>query len=98
MALVLKHRSQTIPPDTKVITDEVQKGVVDQTLRGIQEGNKNIYDDLKNIADQLPEDTGIIYFGNRTTNGTWRIAVSGVNLSVQRRESGAWVEKTAFLP
>lgn len=35
--------------------------------------------------------------GNSETDGTWRFAISGNDLSVQRRESGSWVEKSAFL-
>lgn len=96
--LVLKHRAQTIPPDTKPIKDEAVKGPVDETLRGIQESNKNIFDDLKNISAQLPQDTGVIYFGDPTTNGTWRIIVSGLNLSVQLLEASVWNEKSAFTP
>lgn len=96
--LVLNHRAQTIPPDTKTIADLKAKGVLDETLRGIQEGNKNIFDDLKNISNQLPQESGALYFGDPTTDGTWRIIVDGVNLSVQLRTSGAWVEKTAFTP
>lgn len=41
---------------------------------------------------------GVLYFGDPTTNGTWRIIPDGNNLSVQRRESGSYVEKTAFEP
>ncbi len=96
--LVLKHRAQTIPPDTNPIKDGAVKGPVDETLRGIQESNKNIFDDLNNIAKQLPQDTGVVYFGDPNTNGTWRIIVDGNNLAVQRLESAVWVEKSAFTP
>lgn len=37
------------------------------------------------------------YFGDENTDGSWRITVSGTNLLVERRESGVWVEKSAFL-
>lgn len=37
------------------------------------------------------------YFGAEGVDGSWRITVSGSNLLVERRESGVWVEKSAFL-
>lgn len=39
-----------------------------------------------------------IYFGNSTTNGSWRIGTSGNNLVQERREGGVWVEKVAATP
>lgn len=41
---------------------------------------------------------GTTYFGDSTTDGTWRITPVGNNLSVQRREAGSWVEKSAYVP
>jgi len=38
------------------------------------------------------------YFGDPSTDGSWRITVSGSNLSVQRRESSVWEEKGVFEP
>lgn len=38
-----------------------------------------------------------VYFGDANTNGSWRITTSGNNLVIERRESGSWVEKGAFL-
>jgi len=38
-----------------------------------------------------------VYFGDTTSEGSWRMYVSGNNLVVERRESGVWVEKSAFL-
>lgn len=40
---------------------------------------------------------GTIYIGDPNTNGSWRFTVIGNNLIVERRESGVWVEKSAFL-
>lgn len=40
----------------------------------------------------------IKYFGDATTDGSWRIGVSGADLLVEKRESGVWVEKSAFQP
>ncbi len=42
--------------------------------------------------------TSAIYFGDSATDGTWKIVRSGNNLSFQRRESGAYVEKGNFVP
>lgn len=42
--------------------------------------------------------TTYLYFGPSGTDGTWRIGRSGNNLVVERRESGSYVEKGAFIP
>ena len=39
-----------------------------------------------------------LYFGDSGTDGSWRIYVSGANLIIEKRESGSWVEKGAYLP
>lgn len=39
-----------------------------------------------------------VYFGPINTDGTWRIIVSGSNLSFQLRESGTYNEKSAVTP
>lgn len=36
-----------------------------------------------------------IYIGDSATEGNWRFTVSGTSLSIQRLESGIWVEKSA---
>lgn len=38
------------------------------------------------------------YIGDPDTDGSWRFTIVGDNLSVQRRESGSYVEKAAFNP
>lgn len=43
-------------------------------------------------------DANAFYFGDPTTDGTWRIMRSGNNLVFQRLESGVWVTKTAMTP
>ena len=60
------------------------------------------------FIDNLDSDSGgstpvvpsgsFLYFGDSSTNGSWRIYVSGVNLVVEKRESGLWVEKGSFQP
>lgn len=53
---------------------------------------------LAALFNELVEDTlaGVIYLGDKRTNGSWRISVSGTTLLVQRLESGSWVTKWTF--
>lgn len=37
-----------------------------------------------------------VYFGDKTTDGTWRIAILSGNISFQKRISGSWIEQGAF--
>lgn len=39
--------------------------------------------------------TDALYFGEASTNGTWRIIRDGNNLNFERRESGTYVKKMA---
>lgn len=39
------------------------------------------------------DDDGWIYFGNKDTDGTWRIGRSGNDWTLERRESGTWTGK-----
>lgn len=39
---------------------------------------------------------GILYVGDQTADGSWRLVVQSTALSVQRRESSTWVEKFSF--
>lgn len=41
---------------------------------------------------------GAFYLGDQTTDGSWRIIISGSNLLIQRRESSAWVTKDTITP
>ena len=38
------------------------------------------------------------YLGDPGTDGSWRIIRSGNNLSIQRLESGVWVQKGSYTP
>ena len=40
----------------------------------------------------------VVYFGDPSTDGTWRITTSGNNLIQERLEGGVWVEKVAATP
>lgn len=48
-----------------------------------------------NVDSQLDE-TKAFYFGDSTTDGSWRIIRSGDNLNFQRRVSGSWVDKSVI--
>ncbi len=37
-----------------------------------------------------------VYFGDKTTNDSWRITRSGDDLLVQQREAGSWVTKSTI--
>jgi len=40
--------------------------------------------------------TSIFYFGDETTDGSWRIERNGTDLLFQRRESGSWITKSTI--
>lgn len=50
------------------------------------------------INNNNPFINSVIYLGDSSTDGSWRIVVSGNTLSIQRRESGVWNEKNNFAP
>ena len=41
--------------------------------------------------------TSAFYFGDSTTDGTWKISRNGTDLVIERRESGSYVEKGSFV-
>lgn len=53
---------------------------------------------VSNSASSSNLQVTAVYFGDPNTNGTWRIIVSGSNLSFQRREAGIYNEKMAATP
>lgn len=55
-------------------------------------------ENIENIADIEQADTGAHYFGDATTDGSWRIVRNGNNLVFERRESGSWVTKSTLTP
>ncbi len=89
----MKHRATVEPPNLGLVSDSGTKSVLDQFFRLFKQTSINIYDDL--IAAQRDH---VLYFGDEATEGTWRIIQSGNNLSFQRLESAAWVEKSAVTP
>lgn len=62
-------------------------------------GASTIGNDLTvNNGDIDIDDTKAFYFGDKTTDGSWRIVRSGSDLSFERREAGAWVQKDIMTP
>lgn len=53
---------------------------------------RRLYQDVATIQ---VDDAGWIYFGNKDTDGTWRIGRAGTAWNMERRESGTWVAKGA---
>ena len=41
--------------------------------------------------------TGVFYYGDSVTDGSWRSVRSGTNLVFERPEAGAWVQKGSFV-
>lgn len=90
----LRHRPSTIMPDIQILGDDNTKNIFQQLLRQLQSQAANIYDDLVNVDSRT---SGVVYFGDPDTNGTWRIITSGANLAVQIRTAGVWVEKALWV-
>ena len=50
------------------------------------------------LNELVVESATAVYFGDPTTNGSYRIVRSGNNLDIQRRETGSWVQKEYTMP
>lgn len=86
--MALKHKKQVnFPTGTS--------GALEEGFMQIKDSFRDIYDDLTRMDS---ENQQVQYFGDRNTDGSWRIRVNGNNLVFERRESGAWVEKSAIVP
>lgn len=69
-----------------------------QLTQSTSQQNTKVYNDLNMIFNAMPQNSGALYFGDPTVDGTWAIVVSGTGLVIQRRESGSWVTKGGFTP
>jgi hypothetical protein len=49
-------------------------------------------------ASGVPQWSSVLPIGPQDTDGSWRISISGVNLLVENRVGGVWVEKGRFIP
>ena len=47
-------------------------------------------------GDVLIGATKAVYIGSKTVDGSWRFIRDGNTLSIQRRESASWVEKSSI--
>ncbi len=47
------------------------------------------------VDGKSSEGTGVLYIGDRDTDGSWRMRASGNFLITERRVAGVWVEKDA---
>ena len=56
------------------------------------------YFGFSSTADIEIASANAIYLGDPSTDGTWKIVISGNDLEFQRRESGSFVFKGAFQP
>ena len=65
---------------------------MDLILRELDKQYRLLYQDVATIQ---VDDDGFIYFGEKDTDGTWRIGRSGTAWNMERRESGAYVAKGA---
>jgi len=61
---------------------------LDRIIRALNSQYQLLWQDVSTI--QVDAD-GFIYFGNKDTNGSWRIGRDGVDWVLDHRESGAWV-------
>ena len=51
---------------------------------------------LKTATDIQTASDKAFYFGDKTTEGSWRLIRSGNNLVIERYESAAWVTKSTI--
>lgn len=91
MSISLKSRKQIVTPRLDDIKDPAVAQVLNDFAKIISDMTRNIFDDLTTISTTSYVDS--IYFGDASTNGSWRILKVGNDLSIQRREAGVWVEK-----
>jgi len=104
---VIERRFREVDDNTNKTIETKQQDI----LKKIEELEKELKEEQKKIRLDLNQPiyefggyspsfnySNVFYFGDQNTDGSWRMAVDGVNLSVQYREAGAWVEKGSFLP
>lgn len=91
MSISLRTRKSILTPSLSNIKDPAIAEVLNDLAKIIKESFNNVYDDLSSLSTTTKVDS--VYFGSPTTDGTWRIIPSGNDLSIQRRESGVWVQK-----
>lgn len=77
------------PPIFTDLSDSNQLVELNSYLQKMQ---AKINDSLELASDEA------VYFGDRNTNGSWRIIRSGNNLLIQRLETSVWTTKDTITP
>lgn len=54
------------------------------------------YQNIK--IDNIEIDNNVVYFGDKDTDGSFRLFKDGTNLKIQVRDTGAWVDKDVINP
>lgn len=100
----LSSLKEKMGKDLDLVKKETDKNLTE--VKELIEKFKKSFDDLKTSVINQPmyqfggfsPQVNDLNIGDPLTDGSWRIVVSGNDLSVQRRESGSWVEKGSFQP
>lgn len=87
----------------KTLNLQRPKDLKSNKLEDIQDYFRLLFEELdkqwrllfQDVATIQVDDEGWIYFGNKNTDGTWRIGRSGTAWNMERRESGSYVAKGA---
>ena len=70
----------------------------DYTIQLYDSGSTSVKDLLNfNLTDVSLLNGQYLYFGAPTTDGTWRVSVSGANLIFERRITGSYTTKWTVL-
>jgi hypothetical protein len=54
------------------------------------------YQNIK--IDNIEIDNNVVYFGDKDTDGSFRLFKDGTDLKIQVRDTGAWVDKDVINP
>ena len=86
---ITAHRIIAFEP----VPAEIDKGYIQRMQNTLTEYLGKMHDSL--VTDDLVVSSGdALYLGDITTDGTWKIIRVGSDLSIQRRESGTYVQKS----
>lgn len=106
-AKAMNSEADLLKKGFKSFTDKINESIkkISETIKNL----KDKYDDLKSHLITIEKSPRYEFggyspqfndlnIGDPSANGSWRIVQDGNNLSVQKLESGTWVEKGAFTP
>lgn len=77
-------------------TTKEHRILVNGTGEKIVLGQPSVYKLEVNDDGVVMSNFDALYYGESDVDGSWRIAASGNDMVMQRRESGSWVTKTTF--